>query len=72
MGAHFFQKTGPGRSPQIGGGSQNLEARAMGTEMGAARGAGIGAQKALGGALFKPNFKKSTGTAAYPPGPKKT
>lgn len=71
MGSHFFQKNVQ-KSPQIGGGSQNLEARAIGASGAAGLRAGSGAQKTLGGAAFKPNFKKSTGSAAYAPGPKKT
>lgn len=68
MGTHFFQKPGA-----ISGGSQNMEARAIGAgTYGAAR-AGGSAQKGISAAqainkagAFKP-MKRS---AAYPKGPK--
>jgi hypothetical protein len=71
MGTHFF-KGNVQHSPQISGGSQNMEARAIGSSTAAGGRAGTGAQKALSAAMFKPSFKKSTGSAAYAPGPKKT
>jgi hypothetical protein len=49
-----------------------MEARAIGSSTASGGHAGLGAQKALANAMFKPGFKKSTGSAAYPPGPKKT
>jgi len=74
MGTHFFQKNVQ-KSPQIGGGSQNLEARAIGASAAAGLRAGGGAAKDIGMAqgINKAGF---TGPmkrgAAYAPGPKKT
>lgn len=73
MGSSFFK--GKGKEPQIGGGNQGLEARAIGAASGASRGAGIGAQKnllqatAVDNAAYKAHgpLKRS---AAYPKGPK--
>ena len=66
MGTSFF------KSPKLGANNPGLEARAIGSAVGAGRGASIGAQKDLGTALGlnKSKFKKSTGSSAYPPGPK--
>lgn len=66
VGTNFF------KAPKIGPSNMNLEARAFGSATGAGRGAAIGAQKDLGAALGlgKSKFKKSTGSSAYPPGPK--
>lgn len=71
MGSSFF-KGNAQKSPQIGGGNPGLEARAIGASSGAARGSGLGAEKALKGAMKTGGFKRSTGSAAYAPGPKKT
>ena len=65
MGSSFFK----GRGAPISGGNQNQEARAIGAGQYAARGAGIGAQKALGQALFKPKGGPLKRSAAYPKGP---
>lgn len=66
MGTHFF------KAPKVGPGNVNLEARAMGTAVGAGRGASIGAQKDLGAALGlnKSKFKPQKTNSAYAPGPK--
>ena len=71
MGTHFFA----GKSPQIGGGAQNMEARAIGSGIYAARGAAAGAQKDIGAAMGinkAANQGVPKRTAAYAPGPKKT
>ena len=69
MGTSFFKPTGQ----KITGGPQNMEARALGSGVYAARSAAAGAQKDLGaasainkGGKWKP-MKRS---AAYPSGPK--
>ena len=66
MGSHFF------KVPKVGPGNMNLEARAAGASQGAARGAGIGAQKDLSLALGanKSKFKPQKTNGAYAPGPK--
>jgi hypothetical protein len=72
VGTGFFKKAGQIPTP---GGSQNLEARAMGSSVYAGRGAAAGAQKDIGAAqaLNKAGFKgPMKRSAAYPPGPKKT
>jgi hypothetical protein len=71
MGTHFFA----GKAPQISGGPQNMEARAIGSGIYAARGAAAGAQKDLGAAQGinkAANQGVPKRTAAYAPGPKKT
>jgi hypothetical protein len=73
MGSSFF-KGGAGRPAPIGAGNMNQMARAEGTGAYGARGAGIAAQKALGGAQAVNKaaitahgpLKRS---AAYPKGP---
>ncbi len=71
MGTHFFAK-----APGIGAPSgTSLEARSMGSAVGAARAAGLGAQKDLGAAagINKGGYGgPSKRSAAYAPGPKRT
>jgi len=68
MGSHFFQK-----APTFNSSGTNLEARAVGAPVYAARSAAIGAQKDIGAAqginkaAYKGPMKRS---AAYPKGPK--
>ena len=66
MGSHFF------KTPKLGPGNLNLEARAFGSAAGAGRGAAIGASKDLGAALAlnKSKFKPNMQSGAYPKGPK--
>jgi hypothetical protein len=74
MGTSFF-KGNMQKAPQLGGGSQNMEARAIGSSTYAGKGAAIGAQKDIGAAMGinKAGYKgPMKGTAAYAPGPKKT
>lgn len=70
MGTHFFQK-GPAK---IGGGSQNLTARAIGAPGFAGRAAGVERTKDLAAASAigkdKAPLAKTTGTGIYPKGPK--
>ena len=65
MGSSFFK----GKGTPISGGNQNQEARALGAGQYAARGAGIGAQKDLDKAMFKPKGGPLKRSAAYPKGP---
>ena len=70
MGTQFFK--GAGKPGPIGGGSQNLEARAGGAPSYAAARAAGASQKSLGAvqALNKAGaFKPLKRTAAYPKGP---
>jgi len=72
MGSSFFKKAGANPTP---GGMQGLEARAMGANVGAARGAAMGAAKDIGAAqgINKAGYGgPSKRSAAYAPGPKKT
>jgi hypothetical protein len=74
MGTSFF-KGDTQKAPQISGGSQSMEARAIGSAAYAGKGASVGAQKDIGAALGinKAGYKgPMRGTAAYAPGPKKT
>lgn len=66
MGTHFF------KAPKIAPGNLNLQSRAIGSAVGAGRGASIGAQKDLGAALAlgKSKFKPQKTDGAYAPGPK--
>jgi hypothetical protein len=70
MGTQFFKAGGAPKV--IGGGPQNMEARAMGSSVYTARGAAAGAQKDLGAASalnkggHRGPMKRS---AAYPKGP---
>ncbi len=70
MGTHFFQK-GP---KAIGGGSQNLTARAIGAPGYAGRAAGVERTKDLAAALAigknKAPLAKSERSGVYPKGPK--
>jgi hypothetical protein len=68
MGTSFFKQNAKQNS--VTPKSFNLEARALGAPAYAGGKAALGAQKALGTAMLKPNPKKLTGTSAYPKGPK--
>jgi hypothetical protein len=73
LGSSFF-KGGAGRAPTIGTGNMNQMARAEGTGAYGARGAGIAAQKSLGGAQAANKAAMAAHgplkrSAAYPKGP---
>jgi len=75
MGTSFFRGAGGPKigGPKIGGAPQNMEARAIGSGVYAARGAAAGAQKDIGAASAinkAAKFKPSKGSSAYPKGPK--
>jgi hypothetical protein len=71
MGSNYFKGQ---KAPQIGGGNMNLASRAFSAPQYAGRQAGLASQKDIATALALGNaqkvLKKSTGSSAYPAGPK--